>query len=135
MGLSDKASSSPEFQALVTRWDAYLKKLESRYYEIMQQSEEPLNDVINNIQYDSVVIHNINMGLKNQTVDQLGKRAEEGWIKMRAEMEKIGAGWKEISAQNEKMGAFKIFLEIEFDRDCLMLQYHYSVTLSMHPVD
>jgi hypothetical protein len=116
MGIFDTSSSSPEFQALVTRWDSYLKKLEARYYEVLQAAEEPLNDIINNIQYDDVVMYNLSQGLKNQTVDQLGKKAEEGWFKMRAEMEKIGAGWKEISAQNEKMGAFKIFLEIEFDK-------------------
>ena len=47
-----KDSSSAEFQQLVTRWDNYLAKLKERYYEVLQQSDEPLKNVIENIRYD-----------------------------------------------------------------------------------
>ena len=118
MGLFGKStdSSSPEFQALVTRWAAYLKKLESRYYEVLQQSEGPLNDIINNIQYDTVIIHNITNGLKNQTVTQLCEKADTGWDKMEAEMEKIGASGNDISNQRIKAAEFKYWVEIEYEK-------------------
>jgi hypothetical protein len=56
----------------------------------MQQADGPLNDVINNLQFDNVIIHNVKTGLHNQTVIQLTQKAEEGWNKMDAEMLKYG---------------------------------------------
>ena len=82
MGIFTSTSpSSPEFQALIARWDGFLDKIKTRYYEILQQAEAPLADVINNIQYDTVVIINITNALKYQAVDELGKKAEDGWKK------------------------------------------------------
>jgi Zn finger protein HypA/HybF involved in hydrogenase expression len=118
MGLFDKSagSSSPEFQALVTRWDGFLKKLESRYFEVLQQSEGPLNDVMENIQFDNVIIHNITNGLKNQTVTQLSEKATAAWDKMEDEMRKINAASGDISKQREKMAVFKYWIEIEYEK-------------------
>lgn len=115
MGIFSK-SSTPEFQALVTRWDGYLKKLEARYFEILQQTDAPINDVINNIQYDTVIIHNITNGLKTQTVDELSRKADEGWNKMKGEMEKMGASYDDLNSQRPKAAAFKYWMEIEYDK-------------------
>ena len=41
-------------EELINRWDTYLGKLKDRFYEILNQTDEPLNDVINNLQYDNV---------------------------------------------------------------------------------
>lgn len=108
--------SSPEFKALIDRWDGFIKKVETRYYEILQQAEGPLNDVINNIEYDTVIIHNITTALKYQTVDELGKKVEDGWKKMRGEMEKIGASYSDISYQANKGLLFKNWLRVEFQK-------------------
>jgi hypothetical protein len=67
-------NSSPEVQAIAERWNGFLKKIEARYYEVLQQTEAPLDGVIGNIQYDNVIIHNIANGLKNQTVTQLSEK-------------------------------------------------------------
>lgn len=114
MGLFSKEDSSPEFAALVERWDGFLKKLEARYYEVLQQAEEPLAGVIDGLQYDTIVINNVLMGLKNQTVDQLSEKAEGGWGKMEAEMEKIGVSRDSISKERDKMDVFKNWLGSEF---------------------
>jgi len=66
--------------------DTYLNKLKHGFFEILQSSEEPLNDVINNLQFDNVIIHNVTTGLKSQTVVQLSQKADDGWNKMQAEI-------------------------------------------------
>jgi len=114
--LGSNDSSSPEFQQLITRWDNYLTKLKERYYEVLGQSEEPLNNVINNIQYDTVIIHNIKNGLQDQTVQQLSKKADEGWTKMQNEMSKLGASWNLISKQQAKVDEFKNWVATEFQK-------------------
>jgi|GEM_PF-765393 len=121
MGLFSKTDSSStnystEFQQLVSRWDGFLEKIKARYYEILQQAEGPLNDVINNIEYDTVIIHNITTALKYQTVDELGKKAEDGWKKMRGEMEKIGASWDDTNFQASKGFLFKNWMRVEFQK-------------------
>ncbi|HEY3249971.1 MAG TPA: hypothetical protein VGK25_02525, partial [Ignavibacteria bacterium] len=118
MGLFSKSAnpSSPEFQALAGRWDGFLKKLEARYYEVLKETEAPLDGIIDGLQYDNVVIHNIANGLKNQTVTQLSEKADAGWSKMQGEMEKIGASHDDISAQRIKSAEFKYWLEIEYQK-------------------
>lgn len=113
-GSSD--TSSPEYQQLVKRWDNYLSKLKERYYVVLKQSEEPLQNVIDNIQYDSVIIHNIKTGLHNQTVEQLSEKADEGWNKMESEMEKAGISFKLISEERMKVDQIKEWFAIEFQK-------------------
>jgi len=114
MGLFGKSESSPEFQQLIARWDGFIVKLKERYKEVLQQSEEPLNNVIENLQYDTVVIHNIKTGLRNQTVEQLSKKADDGFIKMEGEMSKLGFSWDQISEQRRKVDEFKQWVDWEF---------------------
>ncbi|MEO8447774.1 MAG: hypothetical protein ABI528_09780, partial [bacterium] len=114
MGLFGKSESSPEFQQLIARWDGFIVKLKERYKEVLQQSEEPLNNVIENLQYDTVVIHNIKTGLRNQTVEQLSKKADDGFTKMEGEMSKLGFSWDQISEQRKKVDEFKNWVDWEF---------------------
>lgn len=102
-------------QELIARWDNYLNKLRDRFYEVLNSAEEPLNDVINNLQYDNIMIINILNGLKNQTVTQIGAKADEGWSKMRLEIQKINAN-SLIKEQGPKLDIFKNWLEEEFQR-------------------
>ncbi len=103
------------FEELITRWDNYLNKLKDRYFEVIQQADTPLNDVINNLQYDNVIIHNIKNGLHNQTVIQLTQKAEEGWGKMESEMLKYGKFfWNQKSDQHKKLDGFRQWVNDEF---------------------
>jgi len=103
------------FEELITRWDNYLAKLKDRYFEVMAQAEGPLNDVINNLQYDNVIIHNVKTGLNNQAVIQLIQKAEEGWGKMDSEMMKHGKlFWNQKSDQHRKLDAFRQWANDEF---------------------
>jgi hypothetical protein len=114
MGIFSNADSSPEVQALVERWNGFLKKIEGRYYEVLQQTEAPLQGVIDNIQYDNVIIHNIANGLKNQTVTQLTEKVESGMDKMEAEMRKAGASSDLIYTERNKIHVLKNWMEIEY---------------------
>ncbi|MEO6694209.1 MAG: hypothetical protein ABIY50_12705 [Ignavibacteria bacterium] len=109
-------TSSPEFQQLVTRWDNFVAKLKERYFEVLKQSEEPLNNVIENIQYDTVIIHNIKNGLNDQTVQQLSQKADEGWLKMQGEMSKLGVSFNLINEQRTKVDRFKDWVAVEFQK-------------------
>lgn len=102
-------------QELITRWDNYLNKLRDRFYEVLGSAEEPMNEVINNLKYDNIMIINILNGLKNQTVTQLSDKADEGWSKMRLEIQKINAN-SMIKEQGQKLEIFKNWMADEFDR-------------------
>lgn len=110
------SNTSPEFQQLASRWDAFLKKLDERYHEILQQTADPMDSVIDNLQYDTIIIHNILTALHNQTVEQLSKKVDDGWMKMHAEMDKINAAWSDVGAQRSRGGAFKQYMRNEYDR-------------------
>jgi predicted RNA-binding Zn-ribbon protein involved in translation (DUF1610 family) len=103
------------FEELTTRWDTFLGKLRDRYNEVIGQAKGPLEEMINNLQYDNVVIINIRNGLHGQTVIQLKQKAEEGWGKMDIEMQKFGKFfWNQKSEQHLKLDAFRTWLDTEF---------------------
>jgi hypothetical protein len=100
---------------LITRWDNYLNKLRDRFYEVLSSADEPLKDVIENLQYDNVMIINILNGLKSQSVLQLYQKAEEGWGKMQSEIFKSGHLGL-IKEQSPKMVILRDWMEDEFMR-------------------
>jgi lipopolysaccharide biosynthesis regulator YciM len=103
------------FNDLVLRWDNFLAKLKERFWEVLKQSEEPMNDIINSLQYDTVVIHNIRNGLHNQAVTQLMEKAEQGWSKMQGEMSKHGKFfYAQQESEHKKLEAFRSWLDDEF---------------------
>lgn len=108
------SDSSPEVQAQVTRWNEFLKKIEGRYFEVLKQTEAPLDNVIENIQYDNVIIHNIANGLKNQTVTQLSEKVDSAAMKFEGEMRKAGASSGLTSQERGKTHILKNWMEIEY---------------------
>lgn len=111
-----KDSDSPEFQQLVERWDSFLSKIQNRYHEVLKQAEEPLGGIIENLQYDNVIIHNIKTGLHDQAVTQLSRKTDDGWEKMKIEMSRIGVSWDIISQQHKKADELKQWLALEFQK-------------------
>lgn len=107
-------NSSTEVQAIVERWNGFLKKIEARYYEVLQQTEAPLDGVIGNIQYDNVIIHNIANGLKNQTVTQLSEKVDAAAIKVEGELKKAGASSDLVYSERNKIHVLKNWMEIEY---------------------
>jgi len=114
MGLFAADQNSPEFKALTDRWNGFLQKVQERHDELMSQAQEGLKGMIEGIQYDTVGIHNVLSGLKFQMVDELGKKLDEGWKKMRVEMEKVGASSNQISLQSTGSLMMKNEYEKEF---------------------
>jgi hypothetical protein len=106
--------SPPEAQALAARWDGFLKKIEQRYYEVLEQTSAPLDGVINNIQFDNVIIHNIANGLKNQTVTQLSEKMDGAIDKLDGEMDKLGVSRDFKWRERGKVNVLKNWMEIEY---------------------
>ncbi|MBI5403747.1 MAG: hypothetical protein HY959_10140 [Ignavibacteriae bacterium] len=102
-------------QELIARWDGYLNKLRDRFYEVLNSTEEPMAGVIEGLQYDNIILINILNGLKYQTVTQLSAKADEGWSKMRLELQKINAN-SVIKEQAPKADIFKNWIDEEFQR-------------------
>lgn len=102
-------------EELIVRWDNFIQKIKNRFYEVLAQAEGPLDEVINNLQYDNIIIHNIKTGLHNQSVIQLKEKAEEGWEKMQAEMANYGKFfWNQKSEQYKKLEDLREYLDTEF---------------------
>jgi hypothetical protein len=108
------SDSSPAVQAIVTRWNEFLKKIEARYYEVLKQTEAPLDGVIANLQYDNIIIHNISNGLKNQTVTQLSEKADQAASKFDKEARAAGASSGLVWAERGKANVLKNWMEIEY---------------------
>lgn len=108
------SDSSPAVQAIVTRWNEFLKKIEARYYEVLKQTEAPLDGVIANLQYDNIIIHNISNGLKNQTVTQLSEKADQAATKFDKEARAAGASSGLVWAERGKANVLKNWMEIEY---------------------
>ncbi|MCC6865578.1 MAG: hypothetical protein IT280_05400 [Ignavibacteria bacterium] len=108
------SDSNPAVQALVTKWNEFLKKVEGRFYEVLKQTEAPLDGVIANLQYDNIIIHNISNGLKNQTVTQLSEKLDQAGSKFEKEMRAAGASSGLISSERGKTHILKNFIDIEY---------------------
>ena len=100
-------------EELINRWDSYLGKLKERFFEILKQAEEPLNEVIENLQFDNVIIINIKTALQHQTVEQLFEKAEQGWDKMQVEIYKTGR-LNLIKEQSIKLELIRDWMNEEF---------------------
>jgi hypothetical protein len=115
--LEDADKSCPSdsaAQALAARWDGFLKKIEQRYYEVLEQTSAPLDGVINNIPFDNVIIHNIANGLKNQTVTQLSEKMDGAIDKLDGEMDKLGVSRDFKWRERGKVNVLKNWMEIEY---------------------
>lgn len=116
MGLLGNNDSTPEAQALAARWDGFLKKIEQRYFEVLEQASAPIDDVINNLQFDTIVINNILQGLKNQTVTQLTEKMEGAVRKMDGEMDATGVSRDFKWRERNKVGILRNWMEVEFQK-------------------
>jgi len=107
---------SPEYKALTERWDTFLGKIKSRYSEILDQSKEPIHEMISGLEYDSIIMHNVLNGLRNQTEIQLGRKIEESWEKMESELEKMGIHYDHILRIKDKNWELIEWMRDDFER-------------------
>jgi predicted RNA-binding Zn-ribbon protein involved in translation (DUF1610 family) len=110
------SSTSPEYQALVQRWDGFLGKIKDRYNEVIDMSREPLKEMITGLEYDSIVLHNALQGIKNQSVFQLDKKINEAWEKMENEADKLGINYGLMDTPREKSSKTSKWMWDEFER-------------------
>lgn len=110
------SSNSQEYQTLVKRWDGFLAKIKDRYNEVIESSKEPLQDMILNLEFDSVIIHNALQGIKNLSVFQLDKKIDEGWAKMEIEAEKLNINYGLLDTPRENNIKTSKWLWTEFEK-------------------
>lgn len=110
------SENSPEYQALVNRWDGFLAKIKDRFNEVLNMSKEPLQELISGLEYDSIVVHNALQGIKNESVYQLDKKINEAWEKMDAEMDKLDVNYNLVSPHREKGATTSRWMWDEFER-------------------
>src|SRR5687767_5070075 len=108
--------SSTDQNALITRWDTFLGKIKERHLEVLNQSKDPMNEVISGLEYDSIVVHNVIQGLKQQSYTSLYLKAEEAWEKMEAEMEKLNIPYDNIDQQRDKHHNLREWMDDNFER-------------------
>ncbi len=102
-------------EQLTARWDGFLNKLKERFNEILGQAENPMDNIITGLQYDTVTIHNVLTGLKNQTVEQLTQKAQDGWSKMQMELLKSLSVFSQGTEYNKMMALIE-WMADEFTR-------------------
>jgi hypothetical protein len=107
---------SPEYTALIDRWNGFLDKIKARYLEVLEQSKEPLNDVIGGLEYDSIIIHNVLNGLKYQSQGQLSKKMEDTWEKVEHEFEKLDIDFDVILKEQKKHHDLTEWMRDDFER-------------------
>ena len=108
--------SNNEFQALTDRWDGFLDKIKSRHNEVIEEAKGPMAEVIEGLEYDTIVIHNILNGIRHQSATLLYKKCEENWEKMQAELEKIGTSYDTIFKIRKKHENLRQWMEEDFER-------------------
>ncbi len=103
-----------EKTALMQRLDIFLGKLKLRYHEIIESAKQPLEETIESLSFDTIILINIFTALRDQTVTQLGEKAESGFSKMSQQFYKLGFSGAEERDAMTKMRQLKTYLEIEF---------------------
>ena len=107
---------TPEYQALVTRWDGFLEKIKSRYYEVLEQAKPPMDEMFDTLEFNQMLIYNLLNGLKFQTVDQLSQKTNESWSKMSTELNKVKSPSGSFQLVKQKHVSLLNWMKDDFDR-------------------
>lgn len=107
---------SEKFDALKTRWESFLPKIKQRHLDVLEQSGQPLSEVIDTLEYDSIVIHNILQGIKNESVYQLVKKLDEAWEKIDQEFDALDLNYDLMDNLRKQRDDLYEFMNDNYER-------------------
>lgn len=107
---------SDQLEALKTRWNGFLPKVKQRHLDVLEQSKQPLAEIIDSLEFDSIVIHNILQGIKNESVYQLVKKLDEAWDKMDNEFDSFGLNYDLIAPMRKQKDDLYEFMNDNYER-------------------
>lgn len=107
---------SENFDSLKSRWEGFLPKVKQRHLDVLEQSKQPLSEVINGLEYDSIVIHNILQGIKNESVYQLVKKLDDAWDKLDGEFDLLGLDYGKMDTLRKQKDDLYEFMYDNYER-------------------
>ncbi len=102
--------------ALVQRWDAFLKNITDRFQQVMQESRDGCAQLLAESDFDTIPMTNAWSAMERRA-KELGTKIDETWSgQVEAKFEEANAPRPLIDAQRAKSEALKDWMEIEIVR-------------------
>lgn len=103
-------------EALVARWDAFLKNIQDRLNQIMQESVDGCAQLLAETSYDPIPMGNA-WGAMERRAKELSTKVEETWNQqVEPKFEEAGAARPLIEEQRRKGDALRDHIELEIER-------------------
>ncbi len=103
-------------EALVQRWEAFLKNITERCQQIMQESREGCAQLLAESNYDPIPMSNA-WGAMERRAKELGTKVEETWHQqVEPKFEEAGAARPLIEQQRQKGEQLRDWIELEIER-------------------
>ncbi len=103
-------------EALVQRWDAFLKNIKERFDQIMQESVEGCAQLLRDSNYDPIPMGNA-WGAMERRAKELGTKVDETWRQqVEPKFEEAGVARPISDEQCRKGDAFRDWMELEIEK-------------------
>jgi len=103
-------------EALVARWDAFLKNIAERFEQIMQESRDGCAQMLLETNYDPIPMGNA-WGAMERRAKDLGTKVDETWRQqVEPKFEEAGASREVVLEQAHKGDALRDRIEVETER-------------------
>jgi len=102
--------------ALVQRWDGFLKNITDRFQQIMQESRDGCAQLLAESNYDPIPMGNA-WGAMERRAKELGTKVDETWREqVEPKFEEAGAPRALIAEQDKKGEQLRDWMELEIER-------------------
>ena len=103
-------------EALVQRWDGFLKNIKERFDQIMQESLEGCAQLLRDSSYDPIPMGNA-WGAMERRAKELSTKVDETWRQqVEPKFEEAGVARPMIDEQSRKGEALRDWMELEIER-------------------
>src|ERR1700690_726854 len=103
-------------EALVARWDGFLKSIRDRFDQIMQESRDGCAQLLAESNYDPIPMGNA-WGAMERRAKDLGRKVDETWRQqVEPKFEEASAPRPLIQEQANKGYAFRDWMELEIEK-------------------
>jgi hypothetical protein len=102
--------------ALVQRWDGFLKNIKERFDQIMQESRDGCAQLLRDSNYDPIPMGNA-WGAMERRAKDLSTKVDETWRQqVEPKFEEAGVARPAIDEQSRKGDAFRDWMELEIEK-------------------